>query len=57
MENEKNVKVVLTDEELKEVAGGNMSQMEFHCSHIGSMNECTANPLCEWANGACVDKR
>jgi hypothetical protein len=57
MENEKNVKVVLTDEELKEVAGGNMSQMEFHCSQIGSMNECTANPLCEWANGACVDKR
>ena len=57
MENEKNVKVVLTDEELKEVAGGNMSQIAFHCSQIVSMNECTANTLCEWSNGACVDKR
>ncbi len=57
MENEKNVKVVLTDEELKEVAGGNMSQMAFHCSQIVSMNECTANTLCEWSNGSCVEKR
>ena len=57
MENEnKEKKVVLTDEELKEVEGGVMVQILLNCNTIPNPKICIANMLCKWTNGRCEDR-
>ena len=54
MENEnKEKKVVLTDEELKEVEGGVFVQILANCNTILKPETCNANMLCKWTNGRC----
>lgn len=57
MENEnKEKKVVLTDEELKEVEGGVMAQVLLNCQTIQNPKTCNANMLCKWTNGRCENR-
>ncbi len=57
MENEnKEKKVVLTDEELKEVEGGVMAQILLNCKTIQNPKICMANMLCKWTNGRCENR-
>ena len=56
MENENKDKVILTDEELKEVAGG-ASPKFAGCMHYRKIEECVQkSDLCRWSNGKCVSK-
>ena len=56
MENENKDKVILTDEELKEVAGG-ASPKFAGCMHYRKIEECAKkSDLCRWSNGKCVSK-
>jgi bacteriocin-like protein len=57
MENEnKEKKVVLTDEELKEVEGGVMAQILLNCQTIQNPKTCIAHMLCKWTNGRCENR-
>ena len=55
MENEnKDKKTILTDEELKEVAGG-VSPKFAGCKHYLKIEECAKkSDRCRWSNGKCV---
>ena len=57
MENEnKDKKTILTDEELKEVAGGAGPKLA-GCMHYLKIEECAKKrDLCIWSNGRCVSK-
>ena len=56
MENENKDKVILTDEELKEVAGGSSPKFA-GCMHYRKIEECAKkSDLCRWSNGKCVSK-
>ena len=63
MENENKEKVILTDEELKEVAGGKevlskhaLSNLRSTCEKYGGAGHCIqmSNGLCAWINNECV---
>ena len=63
MENENKEKVILTDEELKEVAGGKevlnegtLLQLSSQCEKFPGMNVCIQQTygLCAWVNNKCV---
>jgi hypothetical protein len=63
MENENKEKVILTDEELKEVAGGKevldkitLSYLIKDCKKYGGAGHCIqmSNGLCAWINNECV---
>ena len=56
MENENKDKVILTDEELKEVAGG-ASPKFAGCMHYRKIEECAKkSDKCIWSNGKCISK-
>ena len=56
MENENKEKNILTDEELKEVAGGSSPKFA-GCMHYRKIEECAKkSDLCRWSNGKCVSK-
>ena len=56
MENEnKDKKVLLTDEELKEVSGGARAGFA-GCMRYLKGEECVKQTLCKWSNGKCVSK-
>jgi hypothetical protein len=62
MENEnKDIKVILTDEELKEVAGGTpipgQNPVTTTCPKQKSQLGCMKIPVCEWKDGRCVPKK
>ena len=63
MENENKEKVILTDEELKEVTGGTqvlnkkaLFQISSQCEKFGGVNACIqqTNGLCAWVNNKCM---
>ena len=63
MENENKEKVILTDEELKEVTGGKqvlnkrtLSVLSSQCEKFGGMKVCIqlTDGLCAWVNNKCV---
>lgn len=63
MENENKEKVILTDEELKEVTGGKQvltpdvfNQINRQCEIFKGMKVCIqkTNGLCAWVNNKCV---
>ena len=63
MENENKEKVILTDEELKEVTGGKQvltpdvfNQINRQCEFFRGMKVCIQqnNGLCAWVNNKCV---
>ena len=49
-------KVILTDEELKEVTGGTHTSMitESTCNAIANPEECEKAIGCQWADNKCV---
>ena len=56
MENEnKDKKTILTDEQLKEVAGG-ARPGSAGCMQYLKGEECVQQMLCKWSNGKCVSK-
>ena len=56
MENEnKDKKTILTDEQLKEVAGG-ARPGSAGCMQYLNGEECVQQMLCKWSNGKCVSK-
>ena len=58
MENEnKDKKVILTDEELKEVAGGVQNSLTTTCSTQKTQLGCMKIIICEWKDGECVRKK
>ena len=56
MENENNDKTVLTDEELKAVAGGigYFSGIPEHCKKLNIKKCYDSSPVCKWEDGKCV---
>mgnify|MGYP003302542260 FL=1 len=63
MENENKEKVILTDEELKEVTGGKqvlnkqtLLQLSSQCEKFGGMKVCIqlTDGLCAWINNQCI---
>ena len=58
MENEnKDKNIILTDEELKEVAGGVQNSLTTTCSTQKTQLGCMKIPVCEWKDGRCVPKK
>ena len=58
MENEdKDKKVILTDEELKEVAGGVQNSLTTTCSTQKTQLGCMKIIICQWKDGECVRKK
>ena len=55
MENENKEVINLTDEELKEVAGGAGGFFYNKCSYFAKTS-CVTRPNCEWKNNQCVAK-
>lgn len=54
MSNEVNdKKVLLSDDELKQVAGGMSGVGNSDCSRIVTKDECSARVACEWKDGTC----
>ena len=55
MENENKEKNILTDEELKEVAGGD-ARSAYIVKCMGKLNakNCLELPYCKWENSKCV---
>ena len=51
MENEKKEVISLTDEELKKVTGGYMTN---GCEQIRKISECENTKICRWKDGRCV---
>ena len=56
MENENKEKNVLTDEELKEVAGGVIQSGLVDCQSIKKMEDCGKLRYCRWSFAKCVSK-
>ena len=57
MENEnKDKNIILTDEELKEVAGGYGEDDTSSVCKQFNMRECAKHFFCKWENGKCVSK-
>ena len=60
MENENKEKVILTDEELKEVVGGKITNgrriqlVKENCAKVNNMPLCIQCSDCAWINGKCV---
>ena len=47
-------KVILTDEELKEVAGGGaVGSTENYCEQYDTAEDCNKNILCQWGQFKC----
>ena len=58
MENEnKDKNIILTDEELKEVAGGVQNSLTTTCSTQKTQLGCMKIIICEWKDGECVRKK
>ena len=58
MENEnKDKKNILTDEELKEVAGGVQNSLTTTCSTQKTQLGCMKIIICQWKDGECVRKK
>ena len=58
MENEnKDKNIILTDEELKEVAGGVQNSLTTTCSTQKTLLGCKKIIICQWKNGECVPKK
>jgi hypothetical protein len=58
MENEnKDKNIILTDEELKEVAGGVQNSLTTTCSTQKTQLGCMKRIICEWKDGECVRKK
>ena len=58
MENEnKDKNIILTDEELKEVAGGVQNSLTTTCSTQKTLLGCMKIIICEWKDGECVRKK
>ena len=56
MENENKDKVVLNEEELKEVAGGySFGGIPGTCKYL-NIKKCNEVAVCKWENGVCVAK-
>ena len=56
MENENMEKIILTDEELKEVAGGAIQSGLVDCQSIKKMEDCGKLRYCRWILTKCVSK-
>ena len=56
MENENKEKVILTDKELKEVAGGAAGYLPAGCARYLNSEECIKKSACRWSNGKCIYK-
>ena len=61
MENENKEKVILTDEELKEVTGGKevlnketLSLLSSQCEKFRGVIVCKQQTICAWVNNKCV---
>ena len=60
MENENKERIILNDEELKEVVGGKESDKAFiemmkgKCRPYNGRIACDANALCAWINNQCL---
>ena len=54
-ENKENI--ILTDEELKEVAGGVQNSLTTTCSTQKTQLGCMKRIICEWKDGECVRKK
>ena len=46
----------LTDEELKEVAGGAAGYLPAGCARYLKSEECIKKSACRWSNGKCIYK-
>lgn len=57
MENENKDKNILTDEELKNVDGGILSQMILHCRNFRNPKDCIKQIACKWENNLCLEKQ
>jgi hypothetical protein len=58
MENEnKDKNIILTDEELKEVAGGVQNSLTTTCSTQKTQLGCMKIIICQWKDGECVRKK
>ena len=58
MENEnKDKNIILTDEQLKEVAGGVQNSLTTTCSTQKTQLGCMKRIICEWKDGECVRKK
>ena len=56
METKNNEKNILTDEQLKEVAGGAAIITNLYYCYGLSPELCKAKKVCKWTNGKCVNK-
>jgi hypothetical protein len=60
MENEKKERIILNDEELKEVVGGKESEpglikeVKRKCRPYLARKACVANAVCAWINNQCL---
>ena len=58
MENEnKDKNIILTDEELQEVAGGVQNSLSTTCSTQKTQLGCMKIIICQWKDGECVRKK
>ena len=54
MENENKERIILNDEELKEVTGGmNINAVTRFCAKIASMYLCIEHDYCAWIDNTC----
>ena len=60
MENEKKERIILNDEELKEVVGGKESEsgliklVKIKCRPYTARKACVANAVCAWIKNQCL---
>ena len=60
MENEKKERIILNDEELKEVVGGKVTDqglievVKIKCRPFIGRKACVANAVCAWINNQCL---
>jgi hypothetical protein len=53
----KDKNIILTDEELKEVAGGVQNSLTTTCSTQKTQLGCMKIIICQWKDGECVRKK